>query len=299
MSTSEMKYFAIKTTVGQERAVANVLEARFHGIFLDNVGEIKTSITITDKVHAAVVFSSPKTTTFETASVYIAKKGEPTEPLHAKITEFNDQTGIGTEVLGEGVYDPLLLKTEGWAEIVLRKPVKLKRGAKYAFMLFKTVEEDAGYEWFCGERKIEEIEAKLFKDQEWTTLDHIPFFKFLEKPVIASIAILPALKGYVFIEASSREAIIDALQNIRHVKARPPMPVKLETISPHLIEKPLIDVITPGQIVEIVAGPLKGITGKVIRVEKSRREVTLELREAAFQLPISVSIDAVRPLEKS
>ena len=37
--------------------------------------------------------------------------------------------------------------------------------------------------------------------------------------------------------------------------------------------------------------------GKVIRVEKPRREVMLELKEAAFQLPISVSIDAVRPLE--
>jgi transcriptional antiterminator NusG len=77
------------------------------------------------------------------------------------------------------------------------------------------------------------------------------------------------------------------------------MPVKLETIASHLVEKPLIEVLSAGQMVEIVSGPLKGIVGKVIRVEKSRREVTLELKEAAFQLPISVSIDAVRPIDKT
>jgi hypothetical protein len=35
----------------------------------------------------------------------------------------------------------------------------------------------------------------------------------------------------------------------------------------------------------------------VIRVEKARREITLELREATYQLPISVSIDAVKPVK--
>lgn len=302
MGTAEMRYFAIKTTVGQERSVASVLEARFHGIFLDYVGEPKTSIAITDKVHAAVVFTAPKTTTFEKAAVYIAKEGEPAEPLHAKITEYSDETGFSETVVGEGVYDPLLLKTEGWVEIVLRTPVKLKRGMKYALTLFKTVEEPNGYNWFCGkdeEERSENFSFKVYREGSWMDSELLPLFKFYERPLIASISILPSLKGYVFVEAASKEVIADALQNIRHVKARPPMPVKLETISPHLIEKPLIEVLEPGQMVEIVAGPLKGITGKVIRVEKSRREVTLELREAAFQLPISVSIDAVRPIEKT
>ncbi|MCS6784113.1 MAG: transcription elongation factor Spt5 [Candidatus Caldarchaeum sp.] len=299
LSVDEMRYFAIKTTVGQERSVANVLEARFHGIFLDYVGEVKTTFTITDKTRAALIFTAPKSTTFEKAAVYVAKKGEPTEPLHAKVSEFSDETGFSDTGLGEGVYDPLLLKTEGWAEISFRTPVRIKRGTKYAVTFYKTVEEDAGYELFCGENKTEDIVFKTHEIGEWKNSVFVPLFRFFEKPMIASIAILPSLKGYVFVEAASKEVIADALQNIRHVKARPPMPVKLDTISPHLIEKPLIEVLEPGQLVEIVAGPLKGITGKVIRVEKSRREVTLELREAAFQLPISVSIDAVRPVEKT
>ncbi|MDW8084270.1 MAG: transcription elongation factor Spt5 [Candidatus Caldarchaeum sp.] len=302
MTVEEMKYYAIKTTVGQERSVANVLEARFHGIFLDYVGERKAAVEISHKSHAAVVFTAPKTTTLERAAVYLIKKDEPTEPLHAKISEFSDETGFSPEILGEGVYDPLLMQEEGWAEIAFRTSVRLKRGTKYALILFKTVDEKGWYEWVCdetNEKKPEDVAFSVMQNGEWKESNLIPFFKLHEKTAIASIAILPALKGYVFVEAASREVIADALQNIRHVKARPPMPIKLETISPHLIEKPLIEVLEPGQIVEIVAGPLKGITGKVIRVEKSRREVTLELREAAFQLPISVSIDAVRPVEKT
>ncbi|MEM4302842.1 MAG: transcription elongation factor Spt5 [Candidatus Caldarchaeum sp.] len=299
MAQAEMKYFAVKTTVGQERSVASILEARFHGVFLDYVKEVKGSASITEKNHVAVVFSSPKTTALEKISVYIGKVGEPSEPLRTRVHEYNDETGFSRNPLGEGRYDPLLLKAEGWAEINLPTPVMLKRGGRYALVLFKTLPEEGGYCWFYGENGRDDLTTLAYSGKGWQTETYIPLLKLVEKPAVASIVILPALKGYVFVEACHREVIADAVQNIRHVKARPPMPVKLETMAPHLVEKPLIEVIEAGQVVEIVSGPLKGITGKVIRVEKARREVTLELREAAFQLPISVSIDAVRPVSKT
>ncbi|MEM2079558.1 MAG: transcription elongation factor Spt5, partial [Nitrososphaerota archaeon] len=70
----------------------------------------------------------------------------------------------------------------------------------------------------------------------------------------------------------------------------------IKEISNHLVEKPIIDMLSEGDTVEITAGPLKGITGKVIRVDKAKKEVTVELSEAAFPLPISVSADQVRIL---
>ncbi len=294
-----MKYFAIKTTVGQERSVANVLEARFHGIILDSVKEIKGSIQITDKTHAAVIFTSTKSTRIERVSVYISKFGEPSEPLRARIHEFNDETGISESWMVEGRYDPLLLKVEGWAEINFPEPVELKRAGRYALVLLKTQPEEGGYNWFYGVNGGEDFSSMVFEEGVWSQKPYIPLFKLIEKVPVASVLILPALKGYVFVEASQREVIVNAIQYIRHVKARPPTPVKLEMIAQHLVEKPLIDVLEAGQLVEIISGPLKGITGKIIRVEKARREVTLELREAAFQLPISVSIDSVRPISKT
>jgi transcriptional antiterminator NusG len=52
--------------------------------------------------------------------------------------------------------------------------------------------------------------------------------------------------------------------------------------------------LSEGDTVEVTAGPLKGITGKVIRIDRAKREVTVELSEAAFPLPISVSADQIR-----
>lgn len=115
-----------------------------------------------------------------------------------------------------------------------------------------------------------------------------------ENAEIATILVLPTVKGYVFVEAKNKETVTLVTQGIRHVKGRPAMPVDIKEISSHLVEKPLIETLSEGDIVEIVAGPLKGITGKVIRVERSKKEVTVELSEAAFTLPVSVPADQIR-----
>lgn len=117
-----------------------------------------------------------------------------------------------------------------------------------------------------------------------------------ENAEVASILTLPEVKGYIFVEAKNKEVINALLQGIRHIKSRPVIPIDIKEISNHLVEKPIIDMLSEGDMVEITAGPLKGITGKVIRVDKAKKEVTVELSEAAFPLPISVSTDQIRIL---
>jgi len=115
-----------------------------------------------------------------------------------------------------------------------------------------------------------------------------------ENAEVASILTLPDVKGYIFVEAKNKEVINTLIQGIRHIKGRPVIPIDIKEISNHLVEKPIIDVLSEGDTVEITAGPLKGITGKVIRIDKAKKEVTVELSEAAFPLPISVSADQIR-----
>lgn len=112
---------------------------------------------------------------------------------------------------------------------------------------------------------------------------------------IVSILVLPSIRGYVFVEARGREKVVTTLQGIRHVRGKPAMPVSIDEISVHLVQKPVIDTLSSGDSVEIIAGPLRGITGKVVRVDKPKREITIELMESAFPLPISVPADHVRP----
>jgi transcriptional antiterminator NusG len=51
--------------------------------------------------------------------------------------------------------------------------------------------------------------------------------------------------------------------------------------------------------VEVTGGPFKGMRAKITRVDKSKEEVTLELLEATFTLPITVHSDYVRLVEKA
>ncbi|MCL7384970.1 MAG: transcription elongation factor Spt5 [Thaumarchaeota archaeon] len=115
-----------------------------------------------------------------------------------------------------------------------------------------------------------------------------------ENAEVASILTLPDVKGYIFVEAKNKEVINTLIQGIRHIKSRPVIPIDIKEISNHLVEKPIIDMLSEGDTVEVTAGPLKGITGKVIRIDRAKREVTVELSEAAFPLPISVSADQIR-----
>ena len=52
-----------------------------------------------------------------------------------------------------------------------------------------------------------------------------------------------------------------------------------------------------GALVEVVAGPFKGMQARVVRVDPSKEEVTVEILEAAFTLPITVHADYVRELK--
>ncbi|MCS7142347.1 MAG: transcription elongation factor Spt5 [Aigarchaeota archaeon] len=123
--------------------------------------------------------------------------------------------------------------------------------------------------------------------------------RLTESSNVASVFVLPAVRGYVFVETKERDVIAPLVQGIKHVKSRPLMAISLEELMQHLTERPVIDVIEPGEEIEIVAGPLKGMMGKVIRVDKLKKEVTIELKESAYTLPISVPSNHIRPASKT
>lgn len=115
---------------------------------------------------------------------------------------------------------------------------------------------------------------------------------------IASVFILPSIRGYVFVEAKDKDRVVMLIQGIMHIKSKPIAAVKLDELTRHLIEKPVIEMVETGMTVEVIAGPLKGVTGKIVRVDKLKKEVTIELIESRYPLPISVPVSYVRPTTK-
>ena len=116
---------------------------------------------------------------------------------------------------------------------------------------------------------------------------------------VKAILVPDTLKGYVFIEADGPHFIEEAITGVRHVRSRIPGLVSFSEIERYIIRKPVIEDLNEDDVVEITGGPFKGMRAKITRIDKSKAEVTLELLEATFTLPITVHSDYVKLVEKA
>lgn len=121
-------------------------------------------------------------------------------------------------------------------------------------------------------------------------MNHIP---------IKAILVPDTLKGYIFMEADGPHFVEEAIAGVRHVRSRIPGLVDFGEIERYIIRKPVIEDLSEHDVVEITGGPFKGMRAKITRIDKSKAEVTLELLEATFTLPITVHSDYVKLVQKA
>ncbi|RLE64679.1 MAG: transcription elongation factor Spt5 [Thermoprotei archaeon] len=119
-----------------------------------------------------------------------------------------------------------------------------------------------------------------------------------KKIPIFSILVVDGLRGFIFIEAPSPSYVDEATSGLKYVKGRVPGTLRYEDLERFIKPLPLIEEVEVDDIVEVVRGPFRGMRGRVIRVNKAKREIVIELFEATYPLPTTVDIDDVRILEK-
>ncbi|MCL2642532.1 MAG: transcription elongation factor Spt5 [Candidatus Bathyarchaeota archaeon] len=116
---------------------------------------------------------------------------------------------------------------------------------------------------------------------------------------LKAILVPDVLKGYVFIEADGPHFVEEAIAGVRHVRSRISGLVGFNEIERYIVRKPVMADLGEDDVVEITGGPFKGMRAKITRLDKSKGEVTLELLEATFTLPITVHSDYVKLVEKA
>jgi transcriptional antiterminator NusG len=121
----------------------------------------------------------------------------------------------------------------------------------------------------------------------------------MNKIPIKAILVPETLRGYVFIEAEGPHFVEDAIAGIKHVRSRIPGIVTFSEIERYIVKKPIIEELNENDIVEVTGGPFKGMRAKITRIDKAKAEVTLELLEATFTLPITVNSDYVKLVERA
>jgi transcriptional antiterminator NusG len=119
-----------------------------------------------------------------------------------------------------------------------------------------------------------------------------------DKPVY-SILVLDTMKGYILLEADNAQVVNETTAGFKHVKSQVPGMIKFSDIEPFLASKPVITELSIDDVVEVLAGPFKGMTAKVNRVEPARSEVTVVLLDAPYHLQVTVDANFLRIKEKA
>lgn len=106
------------------------------------------------------------------------------------------------------------------------------------------------------------------------------------------------MRGYIFIEASTRIDAEQAAFNIPYARGLLPKEIKYSEIE-HMLEKKKKDInIQKNDIVEIIAGPFKREKAKITRIDPQKEEVIVELLEAAVPIPITLKLDSVKVIRR-
>jgi len=150
----------------------------------------------------------------------------------------------------------------------------------------------------------EEIQPKIFAvktttGQERNVARLVAAKVEMNKIPVKAILVPEALRGYVFIEAQGPHLVEEAITGVKHVRSRIPGIVSFAEIERYIVKRPIIEELSENDIVEVTGGPFKGMRAKITRIDKTKAEVTLELLEATFTLPITVNSDYVKLVEKS
>jgi len=120
--------------------------------------------------------------------------------------------------------------------------------------------------------------------------------KVKDLPIAAILAPIE-LKGYIIVETAAPHAVDQLIRGMRHTRERVQGLVDPAEVVHYLETRPVVEGLEVGVLVEVVAGPFRGMKAKIVRVDVSKEEVTVELLEATFTLPITVHADYVRELK--
>ena len=118
------------------------------------------------------------------------------------------------------------------------------------------------------------------------------------KLAILSVIRPHGMRGYIFMEAGSKADAEAILQGVPYARGILEREIPYQEIE-HMLEQVKVEMnIRKNDIVEIISGPFKRENAKVIRINKQKEEIVVELLQAAVPIPITVKMDAVKVIRR-
>lgn len=119
-----------------------------------------------------------------------------------------------------------------------------------------------------------------------------------KKMAVYSIVRPHGMRGYIFVEAATRDDVEQATRGVPYARGVLDKEVEYQEID-HMLEQSKQEInIRKNDIAEIISGPFKRQQCKIVRVDKAKEEVVVELLEAAVPIPITLKIDSVKVIRR-
>ncbi len=139
---------------------------------------------------------------------------------------------------------------------------------------------------------------KVTTNKEEKALDMIADRAEKKQLSVSSVVRPHGLRGYILLEANDRDSAEEAVFNLPYVKGIIGKTLTYEEIK-NLVQPEVKDFnIEVGDVVEMIADLFKKEKGKVIRVDKQKREVVVSLLGAAVPIPVTVKMDNIRVIRR-
>jgi len=147
------------------------------------------------------------------------------------------------------------------------------------------------------------INSKIFAlrttaNREDQVMDFVSSNAPKKKLAVHSIIRAHGMRGYIFVEAATKQDAEQACFNVPYARGILPKEIDYSEIE-HMLEQIKVEMnIQKNDIVEIISGPFKREEAKVTRIDKSKEEVVVELLEAAVPIPITLKMDAIKVIRR-
>ncbi len=141
--------------------------------------------------------------------------------------------------------------------------------------------------------------VRVTSSQEKITVDILENKVRKAESGIYSIVLLEGMRGYLIIEAENELSVREFVMNEPHVKGVLQMPLAETELDKMLQSKKHAQEIGVNDVIEFLAGPFKGYKAKVIKVDTSKDEITVELMDVAVPIPVTTKSNIARIIEKA
>lgn len=115
---------------------------------------------------------------------------------------------------------------------------------------------------------------------------------------VYSIIVPPEIKGYLILETPKLSVIEHIRRDVSQLRKTVQGTLTIDDVERMIKPKSTIELISPGDMVEVIAGPFQGIKAQVLQVNKDKGDVVLNILESAYPLKVTVPGEFVKPIKK-